>query len=109
MKKFIPAMKATIAKQLFTYHGFTQTEIASKLNLTQATVSNYLSGNYGDELKKLERHADVQKISTIVSLQIFKDKIHSKKVSESICDFCIDYLKENPKCEFRNLVKMAVK
>ena len=108
MKRFIPAMKANIAKQLSSDFGLNQTDIASRLGLTQAAVSNYLSGNYGEDLKKLEKNSDVLRITNVIAAQISKEKFHPKKVSESICDFCIDYLKENPRCEFRELVKQAM-
>lgn len=44
LKRFLPAVKASIAKELSAKYGMTQTEIAKKIGVTQAEVSKYIGG-----------------------------------------------------------------
>ncbi len=45
----IPATRSIIARELVTRYNFSQDDVAAKLGITQATVSNYLCGNRGND------------------------------------------------------------
>jgi hypothetical protein len=44
----IPATRSIIARELVTKYNFSQEDVAAILGITQAAVSNYISGNRGD-------------------------------------------------------------
>lgn len=46
-KLAIPAIRALIARRLMTVYGFTQKQVAEKMGITQAAVSNYVNGKRG--------------------------------------------------------------
>lgn len=43
----IPALRALVARNLVTKHGFSQRQAARKMGITQATVSNYIREKRG--------------------------------------------------------------
>lgn len=58
VKTFLPAMRADIAKGL-SERGYTQTQIAEFLGLTQAAVSKYLGGRLYPEVKTMSEQPEV--------------------------------------------------
>jgi len=56
VRKYLPAMRASIAKKLYR-KGLKQERIAKELGLTQAAVSKYLSNKYNAEIRKIEGNA----------------------------------------------------
>jgi predicted transcriptional regulator len=50
----IPALRSMLARELMSHGGLSQTQVASLLGVTQAAVSNYLSGNRGREIRYLD-------------------------------------------------------
>ena len=53
---FFPALKASIARELLSEYSFNQTDVASKLGVTQAAVSKYLGGHYSAGIKNFEKN-----------------------------------------------------
>ncbi|MEM2760536.1 MAG: helix-turn-helix domain-containing protein [Nitrososphaerales archaeon] len=45
----IPAGRSLIARELIKKYNFSQENVASLLGITQAAVSNYISGNRGND------------------------------------------------------------
>lgn len=58
----IPAIKASIAKELYK-QGMSQQQIAKLLDVAQPAVSKYLNGNYSSRLKKVERVIKSKKLN----------------------------------------------
>jgi len=44
----LPVIRKEFTRSLVTHHGFTQRKTATKLGITDATVSRYLSGKRGN-------------------------------------------------------------
>jgi len=88
IKYFIPAVRASTARKLSKNHNLTQVEIASKLGITQAAVSKYLSGKYNKKIKNLEKEKSIKVISKSVVDSILKNKPASIKFSEDLCKCC---------------------
>jgi predicted transcriptional regulator len=87
-KQLIPAIRIKTAKQLYNKYNFNQEEIAKKLGLTQAAISKYLSGNYTQEIKNLEKDKIVVKISDEIVKEINKKTFNKSSFEKIICKFC---------------------
>ena len=91
IKSFLPAIRAATAKKL-SEHEMPQTEIAKSLGITQAAVSNYLSGKYAKSIKTIEQTAEIQKTAARVAKMVAVDKAHSKHVVNTICIACDNFV-----------------
>ena len=87
VRKYLPAMRASIAKKLYK-KGFTQEKIAEELGLTQAAVSKYLSGQYGDNVRRVEKEAAVDKASQEIAEKIVAGNWNYKQTNRAICSTC---------------------
>lgn len=79
-------------KKLSRNYHISQVDIASKLGITQAAVSNYLSGKYSEKIKKLEKKKVIKAISENVVNSIVKKEIVTIKFSEDLCKCCKNFI-----------------
>lgn len=91
IKHFIPAVRASAARELSKMH-LTQVDIASKLGITQAAVSKYLTEKYSDKIKNLEKEKVIKAISKKVVGSIVKNEVASIKFSEDLCRCCKSFV-----------------
>lgn len=96
IKQLLPAIRAGVTKEL-SKHGLNQVEIASKLGVTQAAVSNYLSGNYAESIKEIENKKVVKENSKKIAEIISKDKSDKKQIIKAVCDSCREVLESECK------------
>jgi hypothetical protein len=68
----IPAARSIIARELVRNYGFTQEDVAETLGITQASVSNYMSGNRADDhiVKRLQEDQNVRKLVREITLNL---------------------------------------
>ena len=88
VKQLVPAVRVRVAKELYEKHDFNQQEIASKLGITQAAVSKYLTGKYTQEIKKLETSEIVRKISEEMVKTILDKNFRKHEFQKIICKYC---------------------
>lgn len=110
IKEFLPAMRASVTKILSEKYSFTQMDIASQLGLTQAAVSKYLSGDYSNEIKIVQKVSDVQKMAEKTAHMIAEKKASKIQVVNSLCGSCQSFFGDKWTCEIRGLAEslMAV-
>lgn len=95
--KFMPTVRAMLAEEL-SEHDYTQKEIAERLGITQAAVSNHLNGRTAQEERVLN-HPDVQKtvkeiaegfqaddLNQIDALAELLVLVHDQRAGGVICD-----------------------
>jgi predicted transcriptional regulator len=84
-KYILPVFRAMVAKELMSKHSISQNDVAEKLGITQAAVSQYLNSKRGSLMaSELEKMPDVQKtISRVV-----KNLAESKDSDEVFTEFC---------------------
>jgi len=63
----IPALRSMLARELLRQGGLNQTQVASLLGITQAAVSNYISGNRGREIVNLSDPRVKTRVSDIAN------------------------------------------
>jgi len=93
VKQLIPAVRVRVAKELYNKHNFNQKEIAKRLGLSQPAISKYLSGNYTQEIKKLEEDRIVKKISDEIVKAITKKDFKKSNFEKIIHKFCSNELR----------------
>ncbi len=82
----IPAVRASIAKELTNKHGMKEERIADALGVAQAAVSKYLSNKYSKRIADIEAKLDRNMIETL-SVKIADGK--REYVNACICTACM--------------------
>src|SRR3989304_5726175 len=98
-KEFIPTLRLLIIKDLYSNYKMTQVGIATKLNLTQAAISKYLSGDYSNDLRTLEKNEKMQHIAKKIASHIADKNSDKIKVVNSICKSCEEFFAEEWDCK----------
>ncbi|MDY6766201.1 MAG: helix-turn-helix domain-containing protein [Candidatus Nanohaloarchaea archaeon] len=87
VNEILPAVRSLMAKEL-KEEGYTQTEIAAALDLTQPAVSQYLNASRGRKVQRLEDDEEAyQAVQELVELVV--DDAPSDEVSDALCDACL--------------------
>ena len=95
VKKFIPAVKAAVAKELYNTHHWDQVRIAKELGVTQAAVSKYLSGDYGKRVKNAECKAEVRNAAKKLARDVAVGGKGRAELARSICGCCAKFFSRN--------------
>jgi predicted transcriptional regulator len=82
-KVTIPAVRIAVAKSLNKKYKMNQSEIAKQLGTTQAAISKYFSGDYSENIAKVERIVEKEKALKDITTMIISKK-DRKKVVQSI-------------------------
>lgn len=91
----LPAVRALIARNLVLKHGLKRSEVARKLGLTPAAVSQYLKLKRGREgISLLERSERAMKLIEEFSKSLSERDIDSSEEMKLVCRIC-DVLRED--------------
>ena len=87
VKTFLPAMRAQIAKEL-SAKGYTQTQIADILGLTQAAVSKYLGDKLYPDVRAVGEQAEVKDTARKIANGLASKKFSKSKAINEMCSCC---------------------
>ncbi len=88
----LPAVRSLVAKELRS-KGYSQTEIAELLNLTQPAVSQYLSASRGKQIQQIEEHPAIyEQIDDLVDA--IMDREGEEQLAQMLHDICVEVLDE---------------
>lgn len=90
-RTFLPAFRSSLAKELVEKYGFSQVDVARRLGITQAAVSQYMHAKRAK--RTLERRAlmrVVEKMARSVAKQIWQNKISSEDMMRVTCELCAE-------------------
>ncbi len=104
MKEFLPAVRAGVTKELSLKHHYTQVDIASRLGITQASISKYLTGDYTDKIKILENTSEIKRIISNLTSSIVNNEMSKKQMIETVCTLCEQFFDEEWNCKIGELV-----
>ena len=90
----IPAVSASLAKQL-AREGLSQSQIAAKLGITRAAVSQYISGKRGTELRLGPKS---KKRLSALARKLAKSDSGDAELSLAMCGICAIARKEKVLC-----------
>ncbi len=107
MKSFLPAIRASVTKELSSQHKWNQTEIAKTLGVTQAAVSKYLSGKYAKNIKILEETKEVKNIGKEIASNVATKNASKMEVVDHICTSC-ESMAGDIGCKVNNTFRLAV-
>ncbi len=68
--KILPTLRASVVKELSGKHGMKQSEIAKRLGITQASVSQYLSATRAGNTKLIESFPQISTYAQEISKRI---------------------------------------
>lgn len=92
----LPAVRSLVAKDLRD-KGYSQTEIADLLNLTQPAVSQYLSASRGKQIQRIQENPVVRdQIEDLVDAIL--NRADDDELSQMLHDICVDILNEHERC-----------
>ena len=89
-KKILPLIRSYVARELIEKYKFTQIEVAKKLGITQAAVSQYLHHKRG--AKSMEEFKEVipliEEYSKKLAEKIVVNNISQREIIMEICKIC---------------------
>jgi predicted transcriptional regulator len=92
-KSALPAFRAMVSKRLTNDYSMTQQEVATRLGVTQASVSNYARKARGTMLD-LEIDENIRKAADQVARLLASDKPDQREALRLMTEFC-DYVRFN--------------
>ncbi len=92
-KSALPALRAMVSKRLTEDYGMTQQEVAARLGVTQASVSNYARKARGMMLD-LEVDKNIASAADHVAMLLASDKPDQREALRLMTDVC-DYVRFN--------------
>src|SRR3989338_2207004 len=98
-KRFLPALKPGIAKELYENHNMNQIEIAKVLGLTQAAVSKYLSKGVRKTKELSNLNSQLSTSAKKIATSIATNPTTQDALSLQICEECLS-LNNNYTCLF---------
>jgi len=108
LKRYLPALKAGIAKELYERHDMNQVEIAKKLGLTQAAVSKYLSKGVGKNKDAAAVNSQISKSSKKIAAHIASSRLSEDELCRIICEECLK-ISNRVKCSLHGAMAAAKK
>ena len=84
----LPAIRALVAKELMEKYKMTQTDVAERLGVTQAAVSQYIRHLRGYKVKAMVKDSGVMKEIETLAKSIAKDNIGAIASMQEVCTIC---------------------
>jgi predicted transcriptional regulator len=73
-------------------YDFSQVEVANKLGMTQAAISQYVSSKRGiKKSTKLEMSSELKKMARQIAKDIAENKQSKFDVTPHLCELCLGY------------------
>lgn len=92
MKESLPILRSLIVKDLIEKYGFSQVEVANKLGMTQAAISQYVSSKRGiKKSTKLEKSSKLKIMARQISKDIAENKRSDFDVTSRLCELCLGH------------------
>ena len=92
-KSALPALRAMVAKRLQDHFHFTQQQVAKRLGVTQASISNYARKTRG-MMVNLESDATVAKAADKIAMELSSEHPDNREALRSMTEV-LDYIRFN--------------
>ncbi len=92
-KSALPALRAMVARRLQEEHHLTQQEVAKRLGMTQASVSNYARKTRG-MMVNLESDSTVAKAADRIAEELSSERPDNREALRSMTEV-LDYIRFN--------------
>ncbi len=87
-KRYLPSIRAMIAKELAEKHNCTQMKIAEWLGVTQAAISQYLSSKRAGKERILKIRPEIKEFVQEITLKLANGEKEKFNIGEEICNIC---------------------
>lgn len=98
-RQMLPVLRALIAKELINKYGFTQTQAAVLLGVSQAAINYYLDSKRGRYMKTIRGIKNLNKMAKDIAKHLSKGEINYPEMFKSICDLCMSLRKNGIICK----------
>jgi predicted transcriptional regulator len=96
MKESLPILRSLIVKDLIEKYHFSQVEVADRLGMTQAAISQYVSSKRGiKKTTKLEKSSNIKSMARQIAKDIAENKLSDFDATSRLCDLCLGHRKKN--------------
>jgi len=100
--KILPSLRASVVKELSTKHNMRQSEIARRLGITQASVSQYLSATRAGDTKMVERFPKILSYAEEISDRIVSGETKYQWYGV-LCKACRDIREDSEFCKMHRI------
>ena len=100
--KILPSLRASVVKELSHNHGMKQSEIARRLGITQASVSQYLSSARAGDSRFVERFPKILTYAKDISSKIIAGEDKSEW-DGLLCIACKDIRDDDEFCKMHGV------
>jgi len=100
--KILPSLRASVVKELSGKHDMKQSEIARKLGITQASVSQYLSAARAGDTSIIERFPKILSYAEDISERIVAGE-SKRQWYGVICEACRDIREDDEFCRMHRI------
>ncbi|MDI9608997.1 MAG: helix-turn-helix domain-containing protein [Candidatus Verstraetearchaeota archaeon] len=85
----LPVFRSMVARNMMSKYKLSQSEVASKLGVTQAAISHYLKSKRGAKMaSELERMPDVRAAVARISEELMHKDSEDDPVFDEFCSLC---------------------
>lgn len=105
--KILPAFRASIVKELSGKYHMKQSEIAKKLGITQASVSQYLSASRGAGSKITESFPKIKTYANYIAKRIVAGESKYEWYGV-LCEACKDIRSDKEFCDMHKIASNLV-
>jgi predicted transcriptional regulator len=107
VSKIIPSIRAGIVNALVSEYRLKQTEVAKRLGITQASVSQYSSSARGRDRGILRLFPEISAKASKIAKDISEGKLKKSDIVFLICSLCGELRKKSKFCKYhRNFAQL---
>lgn len=103
VSKILPSLRASVVKELSGKHGMKQSDIARKLGITQASVSQYLSATRAGDIGLIEKFPKILVYAKDITDRIVAGEPRSEWHG-ILCEACRDIREDDEFCKMHSVV-----
>jgi predicted transcriptional regulator len=108
VKTVIPAIRATLAKELVRNYGLTQSETAEILGISQSAVSKYTRKVRG-YVVRLDNTRDIQPLISRMITLLVEENPERREFLRLFCKTCVTIRKKGLMCQFCEMTEPDIK
>lgn len=86
--EILPAVRAMVATRLITDYGFSQTQAARRMGVSQPAISQYKRSLRGVRSEILEKYPQIAELAGNIAAKIASGRDESQRPTLMFCDIC---------------------
>jgi len=93
-KVILPAVRASVAEEMYRKHGYKQDQIAKELGVVQVAVSKYLNKRYSSKTVRVKKYINSNRLNQAIVRKILGSR-PKQEVENEIEKLCGKLIKFN--------------